>query len=176
MPRTLHIYCLAPFFTSLGATPAPNRSRPDLSRRDPGRPLCRGDCRGGPGTGAGSSAPAPSPHTSLAVVVGDHPEPGAGSLAAATALADRASAAASGAEVWVLLSGGTTSLLGAPVDGISPADLSRIYALLLGSGLDIIAMNRIRKRFSRWGGGRLARALAPAPVRVYVVSDVIGDD
>ena len=37
-------------------------------------------------------------------------------------------------------------------------------------------MNRIRKRFSRWGGGKLARALAPARVRVYIVSDVIGDD
>jgi hydroxypyruvate reductase len=37
-------------------------------------------------------------------------------------------------------------------------------------------MNRIRKRFSRWGGGKLARALAPSRVRVYVVSDVIGDD
>jgi hydroxypyruvate reductase len=37
-------------------------------------------------------------------------------------------------------------------------------------------MNRIRKRFSRWGGGRLAAALAPARVRVFVISDVIGDD
>ena len=37
-------------------------------------------------------------------------------------------------------------------------------------------MNRIRKRFSRWGGGKLARALSPALVRVYIVSDVIGDD
>ena len=62
------------------------------------------------------------------------------------------------------------------MEGISPEDLTGIYTLLLGSGLDITAMNRIRKRFSRWGGGRLARALAPAPVRVYVVSDVIGDD
>ena len=70
----------------------------------------------------------------------------------------------------------TTSLLGAPVEGISPAELTELYALLLGSGLDITAMNRIRKRFSRWGGGRLALALAPARVRVYVVSDVIGDD
>ncbi len=78
--------------------------------------------------------------------------------------------------MWVLLSGGTTSLLGAPVDGITGAELTGIYALLLGSGLDITAMNRIRKRFSRWGAGRLAVALAPARVRVYVVSDVIGDD
>ena len=34
----------------------------------------------------------------------------------------------------------------------------------------------LTKRFSRWGGGKLARALAPAQVRVYLVSDVIGDD
>jgi glycerate 2-kinase len=121
-------------------------------------------------------ARAAAPHPSLRVTPGDHPEPGPGSLAAADALAEEAARAASGGEVWVLLSGGTTSLLGAPVDGISPDDLTRIYSLLLGSGLDITAMNRIRKRFSRWGGGRLAVALAPARVRVYIVSDVIGDD
>jgi hydroxypyruvate reductase len=121
-------------------------------------------------------AAAPSPHASLSIMPGDHPEPGAGSLAAATALAEAAARASKGGEVWVLLSGGTTSLLGAPVEGITPAELKQIYGLLLGSGLDIGAMNRIRKRFSRWGGGRLALALAPAPVRVYVVSDVIGDD
>jgi glycerate-2-kinase len=121
-------------------------------------------------------APVPSPHRLLTVVAGDHPEPGAGSLAAARALDGVASRASGSGEVWVLLSGGTTSLLGAPVDGIAPEELTRLYSLLLGSGLDITAMNRIRKRFSRWGAGRLALALAPARVRVYVVSDVIGDD
>jgi hydroxypyruvate reductase len=118
----------------------------------------------------------PAPHPSLPVVAGDHPEPGPGSLSAAHALADVAPRASKGEEAWVLLSGGTTSLIGAPVAGLAPEDLSRLYSLLLGSGLDITAMNRIRKRFSRWGAGRLALALAPARVRVYVVSDVIGDD
>jgi glycerate 2-kinase len=118
----------------------------------------------------------PSPHPRLHVVPGDHPEPAAGSLAAALALEQTAAQIGPGDEVWVLLSGGTTSLIGAPEEGLSPAELSGIYALLLGSGLDITAMNRIRKRFARWGGGRLARALAPARVRVYAVSDVIGDD
>jgi glycerate 2-kinase len=116
------------------------------------------------------------PHPALRVVPGDHPEPSTGSLAAATALEQTAALVAPDDEVWVLLSGGTTSLVGAPQEGLSPAELSGLYALLLGSGLDITAMNRIRKRFSRWGGGRLARALAPAQVRVYAVSDVIGDD
>jgi glycerate 2-kinase len=121
-------------------------------------------------------SPEPSPHPSLRVVPGDHPEPGAGSLAAAEALGKVVAQVAPDDEVWVLLSGGTTSLVGAPEQGLSPAELTGLYGLLLGSGLDITAMNRIRKRFSRWGGGRLARALAPARVRVYAVSDVIGDD
>ncbi|MGH7527958.1 MAG: DUF4147 domain-containing protein, partial [Gemmatimonadales bacterium] len=115
-------------------------------------------------------------HPAIPVVAGDHPEPGTRSLAAAEALAATVSRIGPGDEVWVLLSGGTTSLIGAPVEGITPAELGALYSLLLGSGLDITAMNRIRKRFSRWGGGRLARALVPSRVRVYVVSDVIGDD
>ncbi|HKU63061.1 MAG TPA: DUF4147 domain-containing protein, partial [Gemmatimonadales bacterium] len=118
----------------------------------------------------------PSPHPRLRLVVGDHPEPGTGSLAAAEAVASATRGLGEDDEVWVLLSGGTTSLIGAPEPGLTPGDLTAIYGHLLGSGLDIAAMNRIRKRFARWGGGKLARALAPARVRVYVVSDVIGDD
>jgi glycerate 2-kinase len=121
-------------------------------------------------------AAAPSPHPRLPVVAGDHPEPGPGSLAAARSLADAAAKVGAEDDVWVLLSGGATSLLAAPVAGVTSADLTALYSLLLGSGLDITAMNRIRKRFSRWGGGRLAQALAPARVRVFIVSDVIGDD
>ncbi|HEX2179918.1 MAG TPA: MOFRL family protein, partial [Actinomycetota bacterium] len=72
--------------------------------------------------------------------------------------------------------GGATSLAAGPVPGIPAADLHRLYRLLLSSGLDIARMNTVRKRFSRWGAGRLAAALHPADVRVFVVSDVIGDD
>jgi glycerate 2-kinase len=115
-------------------------------------------------------------HPLVHAVPGDHPEPGPQSFAAADALGAVAAQVDPDDEVWVLLSGGTTSLIGAPEPGLSTGDLTRVYSLLLGSGLDITAMNRIRKRFSRWGGGKLARALAPAQVRVYLVSDVIGDD
>jgi glycerate 2-kinase len=123
----------------------------------------------GPGDRGSAGAP-------LSYRQGDHPEPGPGSFAAAEALATVVEQIPSDAEVWVLLSGGTTSLIGAPEPGLTIQDLSAIYRLLLGSGLEITAMNRIRKRFSRWGGGKLARALTPATVRVYLVSDVIGDD
>jgi glycerate 2-kinase len=119
---------------------------------------------------------APAPHPSLAVIVGDHPEPGPGSLAAAEALDRLVKEIRPGDTVWVLLSGGTTSLIGAPQPGIARDDLKTLYTSLLRSGLDIKEMNRVRKRFTRWSGGRLARSLGHARVRCYIVSDVIGDD
>lgn len=120
--------------------------------------------------------PAAAPHPCLAVAVGDHPQPGEQSFAAAERLALAVAAVRPEDEVWVLLSGGTTSLIGAPLPGLDPADLAELYHLLLGSGLDITAMNRIRKRFARWAGGRLSSALAPAHVKNFTISDVIGDD
>ncbi len=121
-------------------------------------------------------APAPAPHPAVPVAVGDHPEPGPGSLAAAAALGQLTARVQPGDHVWVLLSGGTTSLVGAPLEGIPHGDLRELYHLLLGSGLDISAMNQVRKRFTRWGGGKLAAALSGASVRQFIVSDVNGDD
>lgn len=120
--------------------------------------------------------PAHSPHPRLNIAVGDHPQPGPGSLAAADLLGQAVQAVHPDDEVWILLSGGTTSLIGAPLTGLRPVDLTELYRLLLGSGLDITAMNRIRKRFTRWAGGRLAAALHPAHVKNFTISDVIGDD
>jgi glycerate 2-kinase len=120
--------------------------------------------------------PTPSPDPRLRVAVGDHPEPGPGSFRAAELLQAAVARIEPEDEVWVLLSGGATSLLAAPVPPLSPQSLTELYRLLLGSGLDITAMNRVRKRFSLWGGGRLAAALAPARVKNFTISDVIGDD
>ncbi|MGI8842220.1 MAG: DUF4147 domain-containing protein, partial [Gemmatimonadaceae bacterium] len=78
--------------------------------------------------------------------------------------------------VWVMLSGGTSSLIGAPNAAMSIAELADLNEVLLASGIDIAAMNIIRKRVSRWGGGRLALALEPAQVRVFGISDVPGND
>lgn len=118
----------------------------------------------------------PAPHPALTVVPGDHPQPGDQSFAAAEALGATCAAVPAGAPVWVLLSGGTSALVGAPMPGVSRASLGALFAALLASGLDIAAMNTVRKRFTRWGGGKLARALHGRPVTVFVVSDVNGDD
>jgi hydroxypyruvate reductase len=118
----------------------------------------------------------PSPHPALSPAAGDHPVPGARSRAASDLLAERAARGAGRGTVFVLLSGGTTSLIAAPAPGVAERDLVRLFDALLASGADITVMNAIRKRFTRWGAGRLARALAPARVHCLIVSDVVGDD
>jgi hydroxypyruvate reductase len=111
----------------------------------------------------------------LPVVLGDHPLPAEGSYRAARTLGgtvERIDAP----EVWVLLSGGTSSLIGAPIEGISRDSLEEVFRLAAGAGLDIATTNALRRRLLRWGGGRLARALSPRRVCVFAISDVPGDD
>jgi glycerate 2-kinase len=118
----------------------------------------------------------PSPYATISALVGDHPIPGRQSFAAAHRIGEVAGGMRSDDVALVLISGGATSLIGAPLRGMSEADLVQLYRLLLGSGLDIREMNAVRKRFTRWGGGRLALALAPARTQALIISDVEGDD
>jgi hydroxypyruvate reductase len=118
----------------------------------------------------------PTRYGALASVAGDHPVPGRRSFAAAQRIGEVAAGLRGDDAALVLISGGATSLIGAPLRGIAESDLVQLYELLLASGLDIRAMNAVRKRFARWGAGRLALALAPARTLALVVSDVQGDD
>jgi hydroxypyruvate reductase len=117
-----------------------------------------------------------SPHPALRTICGDHPVPGAQSFAAAEALGALCDQVPGGDRVFVLLSGGASSLVAAPVDGIDGAALIALCEALLRSGLDIGRVNAIRKRFLRWGAGRLATSLAPSRIELIVLSDVIGDN
>jgi hydroxypyruvate reductase len=116
------------------------------------------------------------PHASLALAVGDHPLPGPRSFAAAAKVGELAARVEPEDEAWVLLSGGATALAAGPESAVKPDELVELFALLHDAGLDIGRMNAIRKRFLRWGAGRLTTALAPARIRNFIVSDVIGDD
>jgi hydroxypyruvate reductase len=120
----------------------------------------------------------PSRNTSHALpfVQGDHPLPGRGSQLAADYLRDLSDETTSGSDALVLVSGGATSLVGAPIDALAPADLRETFAALLASGADIDLMNAIRKRLLRFGGGRLALALQCRRVHCLIASDVLGND
>lgn len=120
-------------------------------------------------------APEASPAAGLPVLTGNHPWPGPESAAAAEAIGTFCRSTPPDSDVWLLLSGGASSLMAGPEPGLSLEDLRTSYDQLLGSGLDITAMNLVRKRLSRWGGGKLAAALAQARVTQFVISDVPGD-
>ncbi len=109
-------------------------------------------------------------------IVGDHPLPGAASFAAADALGDLTRLVRRGDDVLVLLSGGASSLIAAPVYGVSPEALIALFDGMHRSGAPIATMNAFRRRVLRWGGGRLAQALHGARVTVLIASDVIGSE
>jgi glycerate 2-kinase len=75
----------------------------------------------------------------------------------------------------VLLSGGASSLLPAPVAGVTLADKQRTTQELLRCGANIHEINTVRKHLSRIKGGRLAE-LTKATVVTVILSDVLGDD
>ena len=78
--------------------------------------------------------------------------------------------------VVCLISGGASSLLTAPVPGVTLEELKQVNADLLASGAPISAMNALRKHLCQAKGGQLAAAAYPAKVISYLISDVPGDD
>ena len=115
-------------------------------------------------------------HPAVASAVGDHPLPGRRSFDAARRLGRRIAEVGPTHDALVLLSGGATSLVAAPLPGLAEVDIVRLFDVLHRAGIDIGTMNLIRKRFLRWAAGRLATELAAARTAVLILSDVPGDD
>jgi hydroxypyruvate reductase len=75
----------------------------------------------------------------------------------------------------VLLSGGGSALLPAPVPGVSLADKQAVTRFLSRAGAGILELNCVRKQLSRIKGGRLAAACRAGTLIALIISDVIGD-
>ncbi|HEX7927066.1 MAG TPA: DUF4147 domain-containing protein [bacterium] len=76
----------------------------------------------------------------------------------------------------VLMSGGASALLPAPIDGITLTEKQELVRLMLRTNMDIHEINRVRKSVSRLKGGGLAVLAHPARVVGLCLSDVPGDD
>ncbi|MGQ0633315.1 MAG: glycerate kinase type-2 family protein [Planctomycetaceae bacterium] len=75
----------------------------------------------------------------------------------------------------VLISGGGSALLPAPVPEISLADKQAVTRFLMSSGATIQELNAVRTPLSRVKGGGLARAIRAGTAISLIISDVIGD-
>lgn len=115
------------------------------------------------------------PTERIRVIEAGHPVPDEAGEQAALEILERVSALTGNDRLIVLVSGGGSSLLSLPADGIPMADLKAVTRELLRCGAPITDMNIVRKHVSRIQGGRLAAA-SRAPVTTLIVSDVAGDD
>jgi glycerate 2-kinase len=104
-----------------------------------------------------------------------HPFPDARSEAAGRKALAVAQVVHSGEALIILLSGGASALMAAPVDGISLADKVNTTRVMMNAGADIHALNTVRRHLSNVKGGRLAAACVGTTMTL-ALSDVVGDD
>jgi len=112
----------------------------------------------------------------IEVVEASHPVPDEAGQAAAERILAMVQGLSENDLVLCLISGGGSSLLALPAEGLSLEEKQGINKALLASGANISEMNCVRKHLSRIKGGRLAAACAPARVVTLTISDVPGDD
>lgn len=115
-------------------------------------------------------------HPGVEVREAGHPLPDARSLQAGRRLLEFIAASPQERPLLFLLSGGASSLVEVLPTGGTLDDWRRVNAWLLASGLDIHAMNAVRKRLSCIKGGRLLEHLGGRRAIVLMMSDVPGDD
>jgi glycerate-2-kinase len=77
--------------------------------------------------------------------------------------------------VICLISGGGSSLMPLPQEGLSLEDKKAVTTALLKSGAAINEVNTVRKHLSAFKGGWLAKKAYPATVLNLILSDVMGD-
>jgi len=104
-----------------------------------------------------------------------HPIPDASGLKGASRMLDLVSHAKENDLIICLLSGGGSSLMPQPLDGVSLQDKRKVTDALLKSGATINEINTVRKHISGFKGGWLAKKAYPATVVNLILSDVVGD-
>lgn len=104
-----------------------------------------------------------------------HPLPDSQSMAAGNALLLFLAQAPRDARFLFLISGGASSLVEVPVAGVTLEELQHLNRWLLGSGLPIADINRVRSAVSRIKAGRLAAELHGRSAVQLLISDVPED-
>lgn len=112
----------------------------------------------------------------IEIVEASHPLPDAAGQQAAARMLDLVRGLSPDDTVLCLISGGGSSLLPLPLEGITLEDKQAVSRALLASGASISEMNCVRRHLSAIKGGRLAAACHPAHVVTLLISDVPGDE
>ena len=112
---------------------------------------------------------------SLLVYETGHPIPDASGIKASDHIITILQESAARDLVLLLLSGGGSALLPAPVLGLTLDHLQATTDALLRAGAIIDEVNAVRKHISALKGGQLARLASPSSLISLILSDVVGD-
>jgi len=104
-----------------------------------------------------------------------HPIPDASGVKATNRMLDLVGHAEENDLVFCLISGGGSSLMPQPREGVTLRDKRTVTDALLKSGATISEINTVRKHISGLKGGWLAKKAYPATVVNLILSDVVGD-
>ena len=118
-----------------------------------------------------------SPTSHIQIIEAGHPVPDQAGMDGAKAVLELTQRLEADDVLIALVSGGGSSLLTLPVEGISIEDMRKTTEALLRSGAPIEEMNIVRKHLSAILGGNLARCAIARGARVeaLLISDVTGD-
>lgn len=116
------------------------------------------------------------PHSRVQVFEGaENNLPDHDALRAALAIQQLAESLTADDLLLVLISGGGSALLPAPIPPVTLEEKQMLTKLLAARGATIQELNTIRKALSQLKGGGLAQAAYPAQVVSLILSDVVGD-
>ena len=110
------------------------------------------------------------------VYVGGHPLPNEEGRRGCLKMLDIISGAGERDLFIVLVSGGSSALMGCPIEGITLEDEQKATDIMLKSGANVLEINAVRRHISRINGGRLAQSIEKTGADMIGISifDAVG--
>ncbi len=122
-----------------------------------------------------SNSPAGRSFRKMDFHLSSHPIPDEKSVAAARKVLSLLEKSGEKDMVIFLISGGGSSILAMPAEGLTIEDKKAVTERLMLCGADTYGLNTVRKKLSRIKGGGLLEKAFPSRVLTLILSDVVGD-
>ena len=122
-----------------------------------------------------SNSPAEQSFTKMNFQLSSHPIPDKKSVLAAQKVVSLLEKSKEKDIVIFLISGGGSSILAMPAEGLTIEDKKSVTERLMLCGVDTYGLNTVRKKLSQIKGGGLLKKALPSQVITLILSDVVGD-
>lgn len=114
--------------------------------------------------------------TNFETIVASHPYPDQSSLVAGERLINFCKTTRPDSMLLYLLSGGTSSMVAAPVSGISLEEKASLSRIMMNNGIEIEDLNEVRSAVSMIKGGGLLNYVNTPVVWNLIITDVLSED